>query len=108
LLDFNIRSVYAGGMRDIPIDLEQSRERGYTVLVWDRAFEHQLENYFRLDFRIGLVLQQRRVTHEIGFEITNLTNHENEYARFYNSGFDEIISEYQQGFFPMGLYRISF
>lgn len=107
-LDFNIRCVHAGGMRDMPIDTEKSKEVGYTYYNWDKAYDHQLKDYFRLDFRVGLVLQQKRVTHEIGFEMTNLTNHKNEYSRYYNRYFDEIVSDYQQGFFPMGLYRISF
>ena len=107
-IDFNIRCVYAGGMRCDPIDTEKSKENGFTTYIPGKTFEDQLKDYFRLDFRIGLVLQQKRFTHEIGFEITNLTNHKNEYARSYLIYADKIIPEYQQGFFPMGLYRISF
>lgn len=107
-LDFNIRCVNAGGMRDMPIDLEKSKELHYTYYDPDKVYEHQLKDYIRLDFRVGLVLQQKKLTHEIGFEITNLTNHKNEYTRYYNSYLDKIVSEYQQGIFPMGLYRISF
>ena len=108
MLDFNIRCVNAGGMRDMPIDLEKSKELRYTYYIKDKAYEHQLKGYFRLDFRVGLLLQQKKLTHEIGFEITNLTNHQNEYTRYFSSYHNKIISEYQQGFFPMGLYRISF
>lgn len=107
-LDFNLRCVNAGGLRDMPIDLVKSKELRYTYYDPDKAYEHQLKDYFRLDFRVGLVLQQKKFTHEIGFEITNLTNHKNEYTRYYSSYLGKIVSEYQQGIFPMGLYRISF
>ena len=107
MLDFNIRCVYAGGMRVQAINMEQSRIRGYMIYI-PGGYQDQLKDYFRLDFRIGVVLQQKRVSHEIAFEITNLTNHQNEYARYFNSFTNDLTYEYQQGFFPMGLYRISF
>jgi hypothetical protein len=107
-LDFNLRCVYAGGMYQTPINLEESRVNDQTIYFSDKAFEDKLNDYFRLDFRVGLVLQQKRVTHEIGFEITNLTNNDNEYYQYYSSKYDKVMSAYQQGFFPMGLYRISF
>ena len=107
-IDFNIRCVYAGGMRCNSIDIEKSRENMYTTYIPGKMYEDQLNNYFRLDVRVGMVLQQKKLTHEIGFEITNITNHKNEYARYYNSYTKGIVSEFQQGFFPMGLYRISF
>lgn len=108
LMDFNIRCVYAGGMRYIPIDLDRSRELGYPYYLYDQGYDDQLNNYFRLDFRTGFVFQQRRLTHEIAFEITNITNHKNEFTRIYDESADNIVSEYQQGFFPMGMYRLSF
>jgi len=108
ILDFNLRAVYAGGMRYIPTDIEESIAQGMWILDTDRAYEERLDNYFRLDLRIGLVVQLKRFTHEIGFDITNLTAHENEYFKYYNSITHSMQSEYQQGFFPMGLYRIRF
>jgi hypothetical protein len=108
ILDFNIRTVYAGGKRYVPINLEETIIQDEWVYHEDRAYEAQMKDYFRLDFRVGLVIQGKRFSHEIGFDITNLTGHQNEYYHWYDSDTQSIMTEYQQGFFPMGLYRIRF
>jgi hypothetical protein len=108
LMEISIRSVYAGGMRMIPMDGDRSGDLGYPSYLNDQGYGEQLNNYFRLDTRTGFVWQRPKTTHEIAFEITNLTNHKNEYTRIYDYVTQNFISEYQQGFFPMALYRLSF
>ncbi len=107
-LSFNIRVVNAGGRRYIPVDLEQSILENETVYIYDKAFDKRVNAYFRADFRVGYMYQGKKATHEIALDITNLTNHQNEYARYYSSFSNKIEKEYQQGFFPMGLYRVNF
>ncbi|MBN2276002.1 MAG: carboxypeptidase-like regulatory domain-containing protein [Bacteroidales bacterium] len=110
LINYNTRLVYAGGMWINPIDEQASREYGYAIENLGKAYSEQLNNYFRFDIRIGFILQLKKFTHEIAVEITNLTNHGNESGRFHYMQDNEIITTpyYQQGFFPMGLYRINF
>ena len=48
------------------------------------------------------------MTHEIAFDLSNITNHKNEYARYFNPNSKDIEIQYQQGIFPMGLYRLNF
>ncbi|MFC2138104.1 carboxypeptidase-like regulatory domain-containing protein [Bacteroidota bacterium] len=107
-LSFNLRVVNAGGRRYIPVDLEKSIAENSTVYIFEKAFEDRVSSYFRTDFRIGYMYHGKKATHEIALDITNLTNHQNEYARYYSSFSKEIEIEYQQGFFPMGLYRVNF
>ena len=107
-LDFNLRVVYAGGKRYVPIDIDKSIKNGKTCYDIENAYVPKLNDYFRLDFRVGFIVQAKKFTHELGFEITNLTNHANESYSFYDEQDQAITTVYQQGFFPMGLYRISF
>jgi hypothetical protein len=105
-LDFNFKVVWAGGRRVIPVDpsiTANDERRDYS-----RAYEEQVPDYFRIDGRISVIQHKKRSTHEFAIDLTNITNHLNEYDRFYNSKTNEVDIEYQQKFFPMGLYRINF
>ena len=107
-LNFNIRAVAAGGRRVIPHDEEQTLEEGKDVYNFEESYELRLANYYRLDGRIGYKLNARRASHEIALDITNLTNHQNEFAYRYNSSTNQIETQYQQGFFFIFYYRIRF
>jgi hypothetical protein len=107
-LNFNVRTVAAGGRRVIPHDEEQSIAEGEDVFNYDEAYELQLADYFRLDARVDYRISGRRTSHEIGLDLTNLTNRSNEFQRFYNSATNQIETNYQQGFFLFIFYRIRF
>lgn len=108
MLNTNLRVTYAGGRRIIPFDMEQSKQENQTVYIYDKAYEKQVKNYFRTDLRIGVILQRKRATHELAIDIVNVTNHKNVYREKYNSDTQKTKTYYQQGIFPMGLYRINF
>jgi len=102
LMNLNLRTVYAGGRRIIPFDYEKSKEENDTKYIYEKAYEKQVGDYFRLDIRIGVIFQNKNVTHELALDISNLTNQKNVYREKYNKTY------YQQGIFPMGLYRLIF
>ena len=107
-LNFNIRTVAAGGRRVIPYDEEQTIEKGEEVYIYDETYELQLAAYFRLDARIGYKISGTRASHEVGIDLTNLTNRPNEFNRYYNATTKQIETNYQQGFFVYAYYRIRF
>ena len=98
----NLRTVYAGGRRIIPFDPVQSELAHDTKYIYDQAYEKQVSDYFKIDFRIGVIFQKRKATHELALDISNLTNHKNVYREKYKK------TDYHQGIFPMGLYRLNF
>jgi hypothetical protein len=55
-----------------------------------------------LDVRIGVIFQNKNVSHELALDISNVTDHKNVYREKYNKTY------YQQGIYPMGLYRLVF
>ena len=107
-VDFNIRFVAGGGRRIIPHDEGKTLEEGEDVYLYDLAYDRRLAPYFRLDARTGFKYNGLRVRHEIGLDLTNLTNRSNEWERRYNDGSDQIEMIYQQGFFFYLFYRINF
>ena len=107
-LNFNVRIVVAGGRRVIPLDEEKSIEEGKDVYKFNEAYELQLSPYFRLDARVGYKISGSRVSHEIGVDLTNLTNRPNEFQQYYSPTSKQIETTYQQGFFFYAFYRIRF
>ena len=107
-LNFNIRTVAAGGRRVIPHDEEKSMEEGRDVYNWDEAYELQLAPYFRLDTRVGYKLNGKKASHEIALDLTNLTNRANELSRIYNPYTNQMETRYQQGIFFILYYRVRF
>jgi hypothetical protein len=107
-IDMNMRVVTSGGKRTLFIDLEESIKEGATVYDHSKAYSEKGEPYFRLDGRVAFKLQGKRITQEWALDITNITGRENVYSKFYNSEEQKIDYVYQQGFYPMMMYRINF
>lgn len=105
-LNANTKVVYAGGLRFIPIDLEESIANNDEVFDYSKAYESKQPYYARGDFSLGLKLELKSVSQEWKLEIKNITNRKNVFDTNYSSG--EIITQYQTGLFPVFLYRIYF
>ncbi len=108
LLTLDLKTVWAGGRRYVPIDLEASIESGSEERDWSRAYESRYNDYFRTDLRIGLKVNGKRASQEWAIDLQNLTGFRSIFMEGYDSGNQEIYTVYQQGFVPMFLYRIQF
>jgi hypothetical protein len=107
-LTFDLKGVLAGGRRYVPIDLEASIEEGMDVRDWSRAYEKRFDDYFRTDLRIGLKLNSRNYSMEWAIDFQNLTGYQSIFMEVFDAEKEEIYQIYQQGFYPMVLYRIHF
>ena len=108
LLTIDIKGVLAGGRRYIPIDLEESLEQGKEVRDWTRAYEERYGDYFRTDLRLGLKVNGKKYSQEWGIDFQNLTGYQSLYMEGVDFDKEEVYETYQQGFYPMFLYRIQF
>jgi hypothetical protein len=107
-LTFDVRTVWSGGMRYIPIDLAASiaaEEQKYDAT---RTYTDKYKDYFRCDLRIGFKQNFGKISQEWGIDLQNVSNNQNIFADQYNNQLHEITTVYQQGFMPMMLYRINF
>lgn len=107
-LSVDAKFTWAGGMRAIPIDLEESIVEGETVYDYDNAFEKRNPDYYRLDLRISFKMNRPKYSQEWAVDITNLTNHKNRFFEQYNPDTGEVEDVSQMGFFPVVLWRIRF
>jgi hypothetical protein len=57
------------------------------------------------------LLYRRNFKHtalEVSVDLQNLTNHENVFLQQYNRRTNSIVTQYQQGFFPVPMVRFTF
>ncbi len=107
-LTFDVRTVWSGGMRYIPIDLPASIKAGEQVFDASKTYSDKYKDYFRCDLRIGFKQNLGKISQEWGVDLQNVSNHNNLYSEQYNNQLHEVATIYQQGFMPMMLYRINF
>jgi len=107
-LTVDVKGVLAGGRRHIPIDVEASMEQGIEVRDWSRAYEDRYDDYFRTDLRVGIKMNSKRFSQEWAIDLQNLTGYQSIFMEGIDVKTGEIYQVYQQGFYPMFLYRIQF
>ena len=107
-LGIDFKGVFAGGKRFLNVDQAMSEERGFTIYTSNGAFEERSAPYFRIDLRLNLKLNGKTTSQEWAIDFQNLTNHKNIFNQTFNKTTGEVEYTYQNGFYPMFLYRIYF
>ncbi len=107
-LNVNARMIYAGGKREAPIDIEASRNEGYTVRDYSRNFEARMDDYKRLDLGVSFKKNKTRTAYTISVNVQNVLGIENAYSKFYIPKEDAIFSATQLGMFPNLSYKLDF
>lgn len=108
MLTFDLKTVLAGGKRYVPIDLTASEISRQAEYDWSRAYEDKYDPYFRTDLRIGFKQNGKKYSQEWAVDFQNLTGYNSIYREGYDADKNEVYYTYQQGFYPMFLYRINF
>lgn len=108
ILAFDYKMTYAGGKREIPIDLAKSIQAGQTVFDMTQIYTKRMPSYFRTDIKVTFRLNGKKVTQEWIFSIQNFTNQQNVFQRVYVASERRRDTQYQLGFFPLIQYKILF
>jgi outer membrane receptor protein involved in Fe transport len=104
----NIKTTYAGGYRNTPVDLEKSRQAGYTIFDNKNAYSLQNPAYFRTDLRVSMKWNRKKVTSTLSLDIQNVTNRKNIFFRYYDVSIEQWVNSYQTGLIPILNYKIEF
>lgn len=107
-LSADMKAVWAGGLRSIPIDLEASREQGRTIYDYSRAYKQRYDDYYRIDVRISFRMNRPKTGHLIALDIQNVTNRKNRFLEEYNPDTGHVEQVYQLGILPIVLWRMYF
>ena len=101
----------AGGRYYTPIDLVASQMMGNTQLKGDAyAYSSRYAAYFRMDLKIGFVLNNktRRLSQSFSLDLQNVTDNKNVFSQNYDNGSHTIMTTYQLGLFPNFIYKLQF
>lgn len=104
----NTKISVVGNKRQLPIDLEASKNSGYTVYDYTDAYKEQLPAYIKTDLNVGYRLNRKNVSHHFLLDITNIFNRKNVFTRTYDSDRGEIVTTTQYPMIPNFIYKVEF
>ncbi len=109
-ITFDTKITNAGGRYYTPVDLPASMVDGVQMFQEEIAFSEQHSSYFRWDVKMGIKMnnEKRGFSQALYFDIQNVTNSENIFAKRYNRQTNEVNDVFQIGFFPNFMYKIEF
>lgn len=107
-LSVNLKTIWGGGFRTTPIDLDASLANGETVEVEHKAFTDRVPDYFRTDIRVAMTRQRPKSTHTLSLDLQNVSNRQNIGGQYFNHEKGEIEYWYQTGLIPVLAYRVEF
>lgn len=109
ILNLGGKITMAGARRYSPIDTFASRrQREYVELDAQKNTLRFGNAYSRIDARISYKINAKKVTHEIAFDLVNITNNRNILKYSYTSDAPYFREEYQLGFLPVFYYKLDF
>jgi len=107
-LSINLKVTTIGGKYLTPINVAASQQFGRTIFQEDKAFSEKQDAYFRTDLRIAYRKEYKKSTLEFAIDLQNVTNNQNIFAQSYNPRTNTVVTQYQQGFFPVPFVRFTF
>jgi hypothetical protein len=108
MLGINLKTIWTGGMRQTPVDLEASMISGENEFQEEQAFTMQNPDYFRVDFKVSLKRNRLNSTHVLSLDLQNATNHKNIFGQYYDDTTGKIKTYYQSPLIPILSYRVQF
>lgn len=108
VLTYGIRISVAGGRRYGQVDMDRTVNQREVIYRDEDLNELQFKTYFRTDLRISYKHNRPRVSHEIVFDLLNVTNQINILRQSYDPSLPHpVTTEFQFGFVPVFYYRFS-
>ncbi len=104
----SLRVSATGGKYLTPLDTAASRALSSAVYKENLAYSDKQSSYFRSDLKIGYRIELGSSTMEFSIDFQNITNHKNIFYQSYDRRTNSVGTIYQQGFFPVPLFRYTF
>ncbi|UXP31968.1 TonB-dependent receptor [Reichenbachiella agarivorans] len=117
---YNIRQSYSGAIgkkwlfdasgsnKELSVNLKGILQGGVHQFSTDEQFNHQLNNYARLDLRVQWTKSKKNSTRALALDIQNLTNQQNEAYQYFDTFTGQVEMNYQLGMLPILTYRVEF
>jgi hypothetical protein len=100
LIQLNFKMVACGPARFTPVDLAQSRLKGYTVMDYQNSYSLEDDFYFKPDLKIAFKRNRKASNWSAGLDIVNVT------GKTYLTGqrYDEVKGEVKNGYDALGMF----
>ncbi len=107
-IGINIKALYAGGLRNTPINVTESVARGEVVYYENQAFTQKNKDYYRIDVRVSYKHNYKKATGTLALDIQNVTNRQNVGGTYFDVKAGQSKTWYQTPLIPILSYRIEF
>lgn len=112
-LSLGLKATIAGGKLYGYVDTAATSELQELIYLDEGFNSRQFPVYYRIDAKINWKLNAKRVTHEIGLDLVNVTGRKNllglSYApNLFDSSQEPVEERYQLGFLPLFYYKVDF
>ena len=104
----NVKFTSAGGKFTSPVDVAASANSTFTKYDETKAYSIKQPDYFRCDIKLSYRKNHKHFTEEFSLDLQNVTSHKNVFREAYNNRTGAVNYQYQQGFFPVPTYRLTF
>ena len=108
IFNTNIRMSYQGGDRYTPIDEAASLNEKDIIYDETQAFSKQFSPAFTIDLGVSYKLNKKRVSHEFGLQLLNLTGYTGQHGYQYNEQKKVIEKIDVSNMLPNLSYKIQF
>ena len=108
IIGTNLRVIWRGGYRTIPLNLEESISQNRDVRDYDHAYESKAPDYFRVDVGVSFRRNKPSWSWILSLDLQNATNRYNVADEFYSPETKNVEQWYMNGLIPILNYRIEF
>jgi len=108
MVGVNLRMIWSGGKRIIPLDLPASIAQGVGVYKDHELYSDRTNDYFRIDFSFKFHFFREKTEHIVSLDIQNLTNRKNVLAIQYDPVNKKPYNYYMAPRIPIFNYRLEF
>lgn len=108
LLQMGFRSIYKGGFRYTPADLELSRQEGRFIPIDSLSYANQVNPYFRLDARFAYRFNAKKFAMLISLDAQNILNRRNMSGIDFDPNLGEFFFRYQGEIIPVLSFQLDF
>jgi len=108
IIGANLRVIWRGGYRTIPLNLEESILQNRDVRDYEQAYETKAPDYFRVDVGVSFRKNNPNWSWIVSLDLQNATNRLNIANEFYSPETQNVENWYMNGLIPILNYRIEF
>jgi hypothetical protein len=108
IISTNLRMMWRGGYRTVPIDLAASNVAGEEVRDYDQAFETKAPDYYRVDVGVSFRKNNPNWSWVLSADIQNITGRLNVWDEYYHAESGKVEQITMVGMLPIINFKVEF